>query len=58
MLNTLTVFFICAATFCAASEFIPQIETTSSTDEIARIDPSKTLELIRRIKSASGDVAS
>lgn len=58
MLNTLTFAFICAAMVVAIADFTPKHDTTSSSEEIARIDPSKTLELIRRIKTASGDVAS
>ncbi|MDA8747773.1 hypothetical protein N9M66_06135 [Litoreibacter sp.] len=58
MLNSLAATLICATTFCAAAEDFPPFSTTTTCDEIARIDPSKTLELIRRIKTASGGVAS
>ena len=58
MLKTIaatTLILICTQSLQAAS--MPAI-TDLQGPEIHRIDPGKTLELIRRIKTAGGDVAS
>ncbi len=58
MLNYILFPLLCAATLAAVNFTTEQVIPPADTLELSKIDPSKALDLIRRIKIASGDVAS